>query len=100
MQYNPTERKLKICTRLVVEIYSDENIPAINPLIRTKNSDGISKEFMGIYNSLFINFGYSYYDYVPLPENGKLLIVYPTAFASNITPFYQWKRKVDYNLNC
>ncbi|MBK7499522.1 MAG: T9SS type A sorting domain-containing protein [Ignavibacteriales bacterium] len=93
MQYNPAEHKLRICTRLVVEIYSDENIPAVNPLIRTKNLDGISKEFMGIYKSLFINFGYSYYDYVPLPENGKLLIVYPTAFASNITPFVQWKQE-------
>src|SRR5690606_9120560 len=46
-----------------------------------------------IYRSLFINFGFSHYDYVPLQETGRLLVVYPTAFASNITPFVQWKQE-------
>jgi len=93
MQYNPAEQKLKICMRLVVEVYSDQSVPAVNPLIRTETLDGISKEFMGIYRSLFINFGFSHYDYVPLQETGRLLVVYPTAFASNITPFVQWKQE-------
>ena len=31
------------------------------------------------------------FDYTPLEETGRLLIIYPTAFTSNITPFYDWK---------
>lgn len=93
MQYNPAEGKLKICTRMLVEVYSDANVTAENTLQRSRPLTGISKEFSGIYSSLFINFGFSYYDYVPLQENGRLLIVYPTAFASNIIPFVQWKQE-------
>jgi len=93
LQYNPAQQKLKIVTRLVVEVYADENLPVENPFIRTEAFNGIRKEFISIYKSLFINFGHSFYDYVPLQENGRLLIVYPTTFATNITPFVQWKQE-------
>ncbi len=93
MQYNPAEGQLKICTRLVVEVIENVNVPAVNPLQRFSPLDGVSKEFNDIYSSLFINYGHSYYDYVPLQETGRLLIVYPTAFASNITPFVEWKQQ-------
>ncbi len=91
MQYNPAEGKLKICTRIVVEVYSDQSVPAENPFVRQKPFIGISKDFVDIYKSLFINYGTPNYDYVPIGETGRLLIIYPTAFASDITPFYDWK---------
>lgn len=91
MQFNPAEEKLKICNRLVVEVFTDPNEQAINPFIRTNPLEKVSKEFEAVYQTLFINYGMGEFDYTPLEETGRLLIIYPTAFASNITPFYDWK---------
>ncbi|HSD62245.1 MAG TPA: C25 family cysteine peptidase, partial [Ignavibacteriaceae bacterium] len=91
MQYNPVQGKLRICTRIVVEIYADPSANVVNPFVRQKPFSGVTPEFIDIYKSLFINYGTSNYDYVPLDETGRLLIIYPTTFASNITPFYDWK---------
>src|SRR5690606_11322899 len=93
MQFNPAEGVVKICTRMVVEIIDDQSAEVINPINRITPLNNINKEFSDIYSSLFINFGYSYYDYVPLQETGRLLIVYPSTFASNITPFVEWKQE-------
>ena len=91
MQYNPAEGKLRICKRIVVEVLNDPNGQAVNPFIRNNPLTKVSKEFDAVYQSLFINYGMGEYDYVPLEETGRLLIIYPTAFTSNITPFYNWK---------
>ena len=91
MQYNPAQGKLKICTRIVVEIYADQSVNVVNPFLRQKPFVGVSPEFVDVYKSLFINYGLPNYDYVPLGESGRLLIIYPTAFASDVTPLYDWK---------
>ncbi len=91
MQYNPAQGKLKICTKITVEIFADQSVQAVNPLVRTKPFTGVSREFTDIYRSLFINYGTAGYDYISLDETGRLLIIYPPAYASNITPFYDWK---------
>jgi len=91
MQYNPIEGKLKICRRIVVEVYNDFSLQAVNPLVRNNPLEAVDKEFNEVYKSLFINYGFGEFDYIPLDETGRLLIVYPTAFASNVTPFYDWK---------
>jgi hypothetical protein len=91
MQYNPAEGKLKICKRIVLEVFSDPNSQAVNPFYRTIPLVKVNKEFDEVYQSLFINYGIGENNYVPLEETGRLLIIYPTSFASNITPFYDWK---------
>ncbi|MGB5528858.1 MAG: C25 family cysteine peptidase, partial [Ignavibacteriaceae bacterium] len=91
MQYNPAGGKLKICKRIVVEVFNDPNGQAVNPFVRTSPLIKVNKEFDAVYQSLFINYGMGEYDYTPLEETGRLLIIYPTAFASNITPFFNWK---------
>ncbi len=91
MKYNPVEDKLKICTRLVVEVYDDPNQQVVNPLIRNFPLIGTSMEFDGIYKNLFINYGTGYYDYVTVNEQGRLLVIYASEYSNNITPFVNWK---------
>lgn len=91
MKYNPVEGKLKICTRLVVEVYDDPNQQVVNPLIRNFPLIGTSMEFDGIYKNLFINYGTGYYDYVTVNEQGRLLVIYASEYSNNITPFVNWK---------
>ncbi len=93
MQFNPAEGILKICKRLVVEVYDDPSVIPVNPFIRTTPLEGVAKEFVDIYKTLFVNYGLNYCEYVPVQEIGRLLIIYPTVFASNITPFSDWKQE-------
>ena len=91
MKYNPVEGKLKICTRLVVEVYDDPSQQVVNPLIRNFPLIGTSMEFDDIYKNLFINYGTGYYDYVTVNEQGRLLVIYASEYSNNITPFVNWK---------
>ncbi len=91
MKYNPVEGKLKICTRLVVEVYDDPSQQVVNPLIRNNPLIGTSIEFDDIYKTLFINYGTGYYDYVTVAEQGRLLVIYASEYSNNITPFVNWK---------
>ncbi|OGU65896.1 MAG: hypothetical protein A2W30_09770 [Ignavibacteria bacterium RBG_16_36_9] len=91
MQYNPAEGMLRICKRIVVEVFNDFGGQAVNPFIRNNPLEAVDKDFNEVYKSLFINYGIGEFDYTPLEETGRLLIIYPTTFSSNITPFYNWK---------
>ena len=91
MQYNPAEGKLKICKRIVVEVFNDYSMQSVNSFIRKNPLEAVDRDFNEIYKSIFINYGIGEFDYTPLEETGRLLIIYPTAFASNVTPFYNWK---------
>ena len=91
MKYNPTEGKLKIYTKLVVEVYDDPGQQVVNPLIRNYPLTTTSMEFDDIYKTLFINYGTGYYDYVSVTEQGRLLVIYASEYSDNITPFVNWK---------
>ena len=75
MKYNPAKGKLKIYTRLVVEVYDDPNQQVVNPFIRNYPLIGTSMEFNDIYKTLFVNYGTGYYDYVTVTEQGRLLVI-------------------------
>ena len=91
MKYNPAEGKLKIYTRLVVEVYDDPSKQVVNPFSRDYPLTGTSMEFNDIYKTLFINYGTGYYDYVNVTEQGRLLLIYASEYSDNITPFVDWK---------
>jgi len=92
IQYNAVLNKLKICTRIVIEVYTDAAQPVINPFFRVQPFLlKVSNEFDGIYSSLFMNYGMDNYRYETIPEPGRLLIIYAQQYASTITPFVQWK---------
>jgi len=91
MKYNPAEGKLKIYTRLVVEVYDDPGQQVVNPFFRNYPLTGTSMEFEDIYKTLFINYGTGYYDYVTVAEQGRLLVIYASEYSDNITPFVNWK---------
>ena len=93
MKYNPVEGKIKICTKLVVEVYEDPSQQVVNPLIRNNPLVGTSIEFNEIYKSLFINYGTGYYDYVTVSEQGRLLVIYASEYSENIVPFVNWKEQ-------
>ncbi len=91
MKFNPAEGKLKIYTRLVVEVYDDPSKQVVNPLIRSYPLISTSMEFENIYKTLFTNYGAGYYDYATVTEQGRLLVIFASEYSDNITPFVNWK---------
>ncbi len=89
VQFNPVTNQLKVYTRMVVEIYSDNTESAVNPFNRTRTFNGFSKSYEGIYSNLFLNFSES--RYTSLPEIGRLLIIYHSDYSAQIQPYADWK---------
>ncbi len=88
-QYNPARQELKIVRRLVLEIYEIGKGGA-NVVCRPKTS--ATREFAGIYEKTFLNFGPTRYD--SLSEiAGRMLIITADAYLANIEPFKTWKRR-------
>ncbi len=98
MQYNPVQGKLIITRKLVVEIYSDNNVKAVNPLVRQNPLTRVSNEFAGIYRDLFINYGTGDMRYDSIPEPGKMLVICPTAYMTAIQPLVAWKQSRGLNV--
>jgi hypothetical protein len=90
-QYNPSLKKLKIYSRIVVEVFEDPGKNVVNPFMRSYPLTKVSSEFSDIYRTLFMNYGMNNLRYDSIPEPGRLLIIYPAIYSSAIVPFYQWK---------
>jgi len=91
VQYNPLRKKLRIYNKILFEIYADNAKTPVNQYVRSKPLEKVSAEFSGIYNTLFLNYGKGFAEYTPIPEPGRLLIIYHSSYASTVQPFYEWK---------
>jgi hypothetical protein len=93
IQYNPKQELLKVYKRIVLEAYVDQNKSAVNPFLRMNPFRGVTQEYSGIYETLFLNYGIGAFDYVPIPEPGRLLIIYASQYSTQIQPLAQWKQQ-------
>jgi hypothetical protein len=87
-QYNPVENKLRVYTRMLVEVKST-GFDSLNTLNRKR--DGYSNEFQQIYRDHFLNF--TNVRYAPLKESGRMLVICYDDFIPVITPFVEWKNQ-------
>ena len=86
-QFNPEKEELKICKRIVIEIYPDG--PG-KTNVKTRHLKP-SRSFSDIYRALFLNFSDSRFDTVA--ETGSMLIITADAYYNNVVPLRNWKRK-------
>ncbi len=88
-QYNPARNELKVVKKIVVEVY-EKSSGGANPLVRKK--DVITREFVNIYRSTFLNFNRARYDSIS-EGAGRMVIICADAYMSNMEEFKTWKRK-------
>jgi hypothetical protein len=88
-QYNPVLGELKICRRIVVEVYKTAN-GGVNVLDVEKKL--ATREFANIYKSIFLNFGQARYDSVS-ERAGRMVIISADVYLGNLAPFVEWKRR-------
>lgn len=87
-RYNAVTGQLQIISKAVIEIKTVNELSSSNPLFRS-GATKISREFLPLYNHHFLNTGTK--AYIPLAENGDLLIICHDAFMNAMQPFVDWK---------
>ena len=90
IQYSPSAEKLRINTRVVVEVYTD-GPGAVNVKDRRTRAGLYSVGFRPVYEKMFLNFGGDCGRYSPIPEPGKMVIVTHDDFRGTVHDFHQWK---------
>ncbi|MEO0124555.1 MAG: C25 family cysteine peptidase, partial [candidate division WOR-3 bacterium] len=88
-RYNPKTGELKVIKRIVVEVY-ESGKGGVNVL--NKPHGAITREFLDIYETVFLNFNETRYDSIT-ERAGRMLIITADAYMSNMQPFKTWKRQ-------
>ena len=91
-QYNPIQKILRVYTRISLEI-SVNGISSINPLVRYPDKNTGVREMEEIYKQHFINYSSTTDRYVPVDEDGSMLIICHGPFIDAMQPFIDWKTK-------
>jgi hypothetical protein len=91
-RYNPVQKVLRVYTRMVVEIKAvgedGENVRTAG-----REDDKTVRAFNGIYERNFLNFADygSASRYIPLEEDGNMLIISYGSFMAGMQDFINWK---------
>ena len=88
-QYNPVRGELRVCRRLVVEVYRAAS-GGVNVLAQPRRV--VTREFANLYESVFLNFGAVRYDSVS-ERAGRMVVISADAYLANMVPFVEWKRR-------
>ena len=89
-KFNPIKKTVKVYKKIKIEISFNPNITGKNEIkipIRRK----IAEETNLIYNRRYLNYSNSRYN--PLGQDGKMLIIAPSEYLSDLHALISWKRK-------
>jgi hypothetical protein len=89
-QYNPVTRTLRVYYDITLQV-SREASGGLNTFDRGSKPASISEEFHHIYNRHFLNFEALGMNYIPVGEEGKMLVISHGAFMPEMTDFVNWK---------
>lgn len=88
-RYNPVTKTLRVYSEITVKVFQS-GTDETNAIQRTSFPASVDKEFANIYESHFLNKGFSV-NYTPLADFGKMLIICHAAYMSDMQPFVDWK---------
>ena len=89
-KFNPIKKTVKVYKKIKIEISFNPNITGKNEIkipVRRK----IAEETNLIYNRRYLNYSNSRYN--PLGQDGKMLIIAPSEYLSDLHALISWKRK-------
>ena len=84
-QYNPVTKKLRVYKNISARVITNQSETGTNE----KSSSIIERNvvFPSLYRNLYLNTT----DYIPVQEEGEMLIIAPDAYISSLQPFINWK---------
>lgn len=84
-QYNPVTHKLRVYKNVRIEVVTTPSVTGINE--KASANPAQNPVFNSFYKNLYLNAS----QYIPVQEVGDLLIITPTAYATAIQPYVNWK---------
>ena len=87
---NPVQEIVRVYERLVIKVYA-EGIDTIDVL--NTRSSRITRDFVDLYTSHFINYDVVQSRYTVLEEDGSMLVICFPAFMEAMQPFVDWKNQ-------
>jgi hypothetical protein len=94
-QYNAQKQILRIYNTAKIRIIENDTKPVINPI--TNASDHILSEMVGVYRSVFINYGLNRDD-LTVGEFGEILVICTERDSQAIDPYIEWKIQKGYQV--
>jgi hypothetical protein len=91
LQYNPVTKVLRVYTSMDFQIGTINPGKGINEIVGSNDLPKVNTEYKNIYASHFKNFNSLLY--IPVEEEGNLLIICADAWVSDMTPLVDWKIK-------
>jgi len=91
--YNPVTKVLRVYYQMTVTL-RESGLSAYNTMISNNSTGKISSDFKQIYDRQFINASAIASRYVPLEEQGNMLIISYGAFMADMEEFINWKRTI------
>lgn len=89
--YNAVTQTLKVISKIKVTMQHKSG-SGTNLLNRTSSLQNVDRDFASIYQNVFRNAG-SYINYLPVSEDGEMLIISDASFMPAMQPFIDWKIK-------
>jgi len=89
--YNAATQTLKVISKFKVTLQSKAGT-SVNTLSRTTSLQKVDRDFANIYQNVFRNAG-SFINYLPVNEDGEMLIISDASFMAAMQPFIDWKIK-------
>ncbi|MFO7722980.1 MAG: C25 family cysteine peptidase [Bacteroidales bacterium] len=89
-QYNPVTRTLRVYHDITLKV-SKEVQGGLNTFDRGSKPATIAEEFHQIYNRHFLNFEALGLNYIPVSEEGKMLVISYGTFIPEMNDFVSWK---------
>jgi len=89
-QYNPVTHTLRVYENLRVKVNTDSSITGQNELI-VNGLPASQDVLVNVYQNIFINPPVSDRRYVPVGEQGEMLIITAPEFVNALNPLVDWK---------
>ncbi|HOE91103.1 MAG TPA: C25 family cysteine peptidase [Candidatus Cloacimonadota bacterium] len=90
MQYNAATQTLRVYHHMVVKVMNT-GIDTEN--VFDNNRNAITRDFIQVYENHFLNFNQMQGRYVPIEEEGSILVISYPAFVDAVMPYVEWKRQ-------
>lgn len=90
--YNPVTKVLRVYYQITLEVRAN-GISTVNTINRSTFSNKVSIDYKQIYERQFLNSANAG-RYVPLEEQGNMLIICHGAFLPEMQSFVEWKRTI------
>lgn len=89
--YNAVTKILRVYTKLELEYSVNSAEKGLNEIIRSAMPHEVDKDFYYVYRNHFVNT--PAVQYIPLSEEGKMLVICEQAWMNAMQPFVEWKKK-------